>query len=88
MWSYQLVTSDLNCVPGLFCPCEIVVVFEIYSLIGSLVIMHDCEAHALMGTFAHASQFKYRRFRHQTGLHTVQKWFACVLTAHIICLHV
>ena len=53
MWSCQLVTFDLYYYfPGQFCPCNIVVVFEMYSLIGSLVIMRDCEAGAHTGTFA------------------------------------
>ena len=47
-----------------------------YSLIGSLVIMCDCEAGTLTGVFAHASQFKYGQFRHQTGLCLGTKW-AC-----------
>ena len=42
-----------------FCPCNTVVVFEMYSLIGSLVIMNDCKIGALTGTFARTSRFKY-----------------------------
>ena len=43
-------------IPGtVFCPCISVVVFEMYSLIGSLVVMRDREAGALAGTFMHAS---------------------------------
>ena len=43
-------------IPGTaFCPCISVVVFEMYSLISSLVIMRDREAGVLVGTFAHAS---------------------------------
>ena len=61
MWSCQLVTSDLNCSQDCSCPCNIVVVFEMYSLIGSLVVMCDCEADALTGTSTHASRLKYRR---------------------------
>ena len=69
-------------IPGtVFCPCISVVVFEMYSLIGSLVVMRDCEAGALVGTFIHASRFKYGRFRRQTGLRTVQKRFARVSVA-------
>ena len=64
-----------------FCPCISVVVFEMYSLIGSLVVMRDREAGALAGTFMHASRFKYGRFRRQTDLHTVQKRFAHVSVA-------
>ena len=46
-------------IPGtVFCPCISVVVFEMYSLISSLVVMRDREAGALAGTFVHASQFK------------------------------
>ena len=56
-------------IPGTdFCPCVSVVVFEMYSLIGSLVVMRDCEAGALVGMFMHASGFKYGQFRCQTGL--------------------
>ena len=58
-----------------------------YSLIGSLVIMRDQEAGTLTGTFAHALQFKYGRFRRQTGLRAVQKQFACVLIAHTFVAH-
>ena len=54
-----------------------------YSWIGSLVIMRDHEAGALTGTFAHASQFKYRWFRCQMGLHVVQKRFARISVARI-----
>ena len=43
--------------------------------------MRDHEAGALMGMFMHALQFKYGQFRHQTGLHTVQKWFVHVSVA-------
>ena len=43
-----------------------------YSLIGSLVVMHDREAGALTGTFAHALQFKFGQIRHQMGLCAVQ----------------
>ena len=43
--------------------------------------MLDRKAGVLMGTFAHASQFKYGQFRCQMGLHTVQKWFMHVLIA-------
>ena len=53
-----------------------------YSFIGSLVIMRDREAGVLTGTFVYMSRFKYGRFRRQTGLHVVQKWFALVLIAH------
>ena len=103
MWSCQLVTSGLNYFPVL-CPCNTVVVFEMYSLIGSLVVMHDCEAGALTGMFVHSSRFKYGRFRHQMGLRAVQKQFPhvsiartliacassvkCNLDAHIKHLHV
>ena len=104
MWSCQLVTSDLNCISGLFLTMYYCCCVEMYNLIGSLVIMRDCEACALTGTFAHASRFKYRWFRCQTGLHAVQKLFmrvsgACTFVtcaspvkfdsvAHIQCLHV
>ena len=44
-------------IPGtVFCPCISVVVFEMYSLIGSLVVMRDHEAGAVAGTFTHASR--------------------------------
>ena len=70
-------------IPGtVFCPCISVVVFEMYSLISSLVIMRDREAGALAGMFAPMSRFKYRQFRHQMGLRAVQKWFTCVSVAH------
>ena len=92
-------------IPGtVFCPYNSVVVFEMYSLISSLVVMRDREAGALAGTSGHASRFKYGQFRCQTGLRMVQKWFARVLVArmfvaraspvkcdsvaHIQCLHV
>ena len=58
-----------------------------YSLIGNLVIMRDREAGALTGTFAHASRFKYRQFRHQMGLHAVQKQFALVSVTHTFIAH-
>ena len=61
--------------------------FEMYSLRGSLVIMHDREAGTLMGTFMHASQFKYGWFRHKTGLCVVQKWFMHVLVMHMFVTH-
>ena len=60
---------------------------EMYSLIGSLVVMHDCEAGALTGTFAHVSQFKYVQFRCQTGLHVVQKRFTHVSMARTFIAH-
>ena len=50
-----------------------VVVFEMYSLIGSLVIMRDHKAVVLMGMFACALRFKYGWFRHHMVLHVVQK---------------
>ena len=78
--------------------------FEMYSLISSLVVMRDREAGVLAGMFAHASRFKYGQFRRQTGLRVVQKWFArgsvarmfvvraspvkCDSVAHIKRLHV
>ena len=65
------------------CQCNIVVVFEMYSLIGSLVVMRDCEAGALAGTFTHASRFKYGRFRRQTGLPAVQKNCSRVFWSHV-----
>ena len=52
-----------------------------YSLISSLVVMRDCEAGVLAGTFAHASRFKYGQFRRQMGLRAVQKRFARVSVA-------
>ena len=58
-----------------------VVVFEMYSLIGSLVDMRDRDAGALAGTFMHASRFKYGWFRLQMGLRAVQKRFARVSVA-------
>ena len=58
-----------------------------YSLIGSLVIMRDCEAGTLTGTFVHASRFKYGRFRRQTGLHVVQKQFVHVSIARTFIAH-
>ena len=81
MWSSQLVTSGMNCVPGLFCPCNIVFVFEMYSLIGCLIVIHDREPGMLTGTFAHALRFKYGQFKRQTGLRTVQKRFVHVSVA-------
>ena len=89
-------------IPGtVFCPCISVVVFEMYSLISSLVVMRDREAGVLVGTFAHASRLKYRQFRRQMGLHAAQKRFTRVsvartfvvraspdLAAHIKRLHV
>ena len=45
--------------------------------------MRDREAGALVGTFAHASQFKYGQFRHQMGLRAVQKRFAHVSVARM-----
>ena len=51
----------------------VLLVFEMYSLISSLVVMRDCEAGALMGTFATTPRFKYGRFKRQTGLHAVKK---------------
>ena len=48
--------------------CISVVVFEMYSLISSLVIMRDREAGVLVGMLAHVSRFKYGQFRRQTGL--------------------
>ena len=83
MCSCQLVTSGLNYFPGLFCPCNTVVVFEMYSLIGSLVVMHDREAGELTGMFPRMSRFKYGQFRRQMGLRAVQKWFARVLIARM-----
>ena len=69
-------------IPGtVFCPCISVVVFEIYSLISSLVVMRDREADVLVGMFMHASQFKYEQFNRQTGLRAVQKRFARVSVA-------
>ena len=65
-----------------FPPCNTVVVFEMYSLIGILVIMRDHESDALTGTFEHTSRFKYGQFRSQTGLYTVQKCFMSVSIAH------
>ena len=53
-----------------------------YSLIGSLVIMRDCEAGMLTGMFAHALQFKYGQFRCQTGLRAAQKRFVHVSIVH------
>ena len=52
-----------------------------YSLIGSLVVMHDREAGALAGTFTHVSRFKYGWFRRQTGLRAAQKRFVRVSVA-------
>ena len=43
--------------------------------------MRDREAGALVGTFAHASRFKYGQFRRQMGLRAVQKRFARVSVA-------
>ena len=43
--------------------------------------MRDREAGTLVGTFAHASRFKYGQFRRQMGLRAVQKRFACVSVA-------
>ena len=75
-------------IPGYcFCPCISVVVFEMYSLIGSLVIIRNREAGPLAGTFMHASQFKYGLFRRQMGLRAVQKRFARV-SGHVRSLHV
>ena len=62
--------------------------FEMYSLISSLVIMRDREAGALTGTFTHASRFKYGQFRCQMGLRTVQKRFARVSVAHMFVVRV
>ena len=79
-----LAVGEILCefIPGTaFCPCISVVVFEMYSLISSLVVMRDREAGALAGTFAHASRFKYGQLRCQTGLRVVQKRFARVLVA-------
>ena len=81
-WSHPVWINSQDC----FCPCNTVVVFEMYSLIGSLVIMRDYEDGALTGTFTHVSRFKYGQFRHQTGLCAVQKWFmhgsiACMFIA-------
>ena len=71
-------------IPGtVFCPCISAVVFEMYSLISSLVVMRDREAGALAGTFAHVSRFKYGQFRRQTGLRTVQKRFVRVSVARM-----
>ena len=58
-----------------------------YSLLGSLVIMRDCEAGTLMGMFARVSQFKYRQFRRQMDMCTVQKWFTHVLIVHTFIAH-
>ena len=66
-----------------FAQCISVVVFEMYSLISSLVVMRDCEAGVFAGTFAHASRFKYGRLRRQTGLRAVQKRFARVSVARM-----
>ena len=63
---------------GIVSPSISVVVFEMYSLIGSLVVMHVREAGVLVGTFIHALRFKCGRFRRQTGLHMVQKRFTRV----------
>ena len=87
MWSCQLVTSVLNYFQDCFCPCNTVVVCEMYSLIGSLVIMRDREVGSLTGTIVQASQFIYRQFRHQVGLHVVQNG-SCMFGMHICSLHV
>ena len=49
--------------------------------------MRDREAGVLVGTFAHVSQFKYRKFRRQMGLHAVQKQLAHVLVARMFVAH-
>ena len=77
-----LVDGILSVSQDCSCPCNIVVVFEMYSLIGSLVVLRDREAGALAETFTHASRFKYGRFRRQTGLRAVQKQSAHVSVAH------
>ena len=69
-------------IPGtVFCQCISVVVFEMYSLIGSVVVIRDRDAGAFASTFIHASGFKYGRFRRQMGLRVVQKRFARVSVA-------
>ena len=76
-------------IPGtVFCPCISVVVFEMYSLIGSLVIMRDREAGVLEGTFTHASRFKYGRFRRQMGLRAWFKTGSRVFRSHERSSHV
>ena len=42
----------LNFCQDCFCPCNTIVVFEVYSLIGSLVINNGCGTDALMGMLA------------------------------------
>ena len=76
MWSCQLVTSCLNSFPGCFCPCNTVVVFEMYSLIGSLVVMRHG---VLTGMFMRMSRFRYEQLRCQMCLHMVQKRSVCIL---------
>ena len=71
-------------IPGtVFCPCISVVVFEMYSLISSLVAMRDREADALVGTFTHASRFKYGQFKRQMGLRAVKKNSSHVFRSHV-----
>ena len=75
-------------IPGTdFSPCISVVVFEMCSLISSLVVMRDREAGALVGTFTHASRFKYGQFKRQTGLRAVQKRFSRVSVTRTFVAH-
>ena len=95
MWSWQLVRSCLNLFLGLF-SCISVVVFKMYSLISSLVVMRDREAGALVGTFAHASRFKYGQCKPKriARVSVARTFVACALpvkcdsVAHIKRLHV
>ena len=61
--------------------------FEMYSLISSLVVMRDREAGALAGTFVHMSRSKYGQVRRQMGLRVVQKRFARVSVARTFVVH-
>ena len=54
-----------------------------YSLISSLVVMRDREAGVLMGTFAHASLFKYGQIMHQMGLRVVTCYAPVVLNLSV-----
>ena len=69
-------------IPGtVFAHVLVLFVFEMYSLIGSLVVMRDREAGALAGTFTHASQFKYGRLGAKRACARFKKRFARVSVA-------